>query len=206
MQAMSVAIGTRNRGDTIVRDIRSILACHHRSWELCIVDQSDDELTAEALVPLLEDRRIRYQRSRTVGIATARNLAVAEARSELIAYTDDDCEVAADWLQELEAAFAVDGRVGIVFGNVLAGPHDAAAGFVSAYVQKTPALARGLQDKNRVDGAAACMALRRSAWRALGGFDETLGCQRIFSPARRPISRSEACGWASSPITRLARG
>ena len=149
---------------------------------------------------------MRYFRQANKGLSVARNVGMQLAAGEVIAYTDDDCEVAADWLQKLEAAFAVDGRVGIVFGNVLAGPHDAAAGFVSAYVQKTPALARGLQDKNRVDGAAACMALRRSAWRALGGFDETLGCQRIFSPARRPISRSEACGWASSPITRLARG
>jgi glycosyltransferase involved in cell wall biosynthesis len=176
MESTSVAICTRNRGDTIVRAIRSILACDHRSWELCIVDQSDDERTADALVPFLEDRRIRYRRSRTVGIATARNLAAGEARSELIAYTDDDCEVAADWLRELEAAFAVDERIGIVFGNVLAGPHDAAAGFVPAYVQEQAALARRLRDKNRVDGAGACMALRRSAWRALGGFDETLGC------------------------------
>jgi glycosyltransferase involved in cell wall biosynthesis len=175
MESMSVAICTRNRGDTIVRAIRSILACDDSSWELCMVDQSDDERTAEAIVPFLEDRRIRYRRSGTVGIATARNLAVAEARSEWIAYTDDDCEVDTDWLRELEAGFRVDERVGLVFGNVLAGPHDPGAGFVPAYVQETPALARGLRDKNRVDGAAACMALRRSAWRALGGFDETLG-------------------------------
>jgi len=175
MQVMTVAIGTRNRGDSIVRTVRTILACDHPAWELRIVDQSDDERTAEALAPFLEHPRIRYRRSRTVGIATARNLAVAEAPSELIAITDDDCEMAADWLREVEAAFALDARIGLVFGNVLPGPHDTRAGFVPAYVQDEPALARGLRDKNRVEGAAASMAVRRSAWRALGGFDETLG-------------------------------
>jgi GT2 family glycosyltransferase len=175
MQAMTVAIGTRNRGDGIVRTVRSILASEHASWELRIVDQSDDERTARALAPFLADPRIRYRRSRAVGVAAARNLAAADGAGELVAITDDDCEVSADWLRELEAAFAPDERIAIVFGDVLPGPHDAAAGFVPAFVGEAPALARSLRDKNLVDGAAASMAVRRRAWDALGGFDEALG-------------------------------
>lgn len=180
MEAITVAIGTRNRGDIIVRTVRSILASDHAAWELRIADQSDDERTAKAVAPFLQDPRIRYRRSRTVGVATARNLAVAKSESELIAITDDDCEVATDWLAELAAAFSLDARIGVVFGNVSPGPHDRRAGFVPAFVRDAPALARGLRDKNRVDGVAGSMAMRRSAWRVLGGFDETLGSGAHF--------------------------
>jgi len=175
MQAMTVAIATRNRGDSILRPVRSLLASDHGSWQLHIVDQSDDERTAKALAPFLHDPRIHYRHSQTVGVAIARNLALGDAESDLVAITDDDCEVAADWLRELEAAFALDPRIAVVFGNILPAPHDPDAGFVPAYVRDEPALARSLRDKNRVDGAGASLAVRRSAWRALGGFDQTLG-------------------------------
>ncbi|MGH7893807.1 MAG: glycosyltransferase family A protein, partial [Candidatus Binatia bacterium] len=172
---MTVVIGTRNRGDSIVRTVPTIVAGDHPSWDLHIVDQSDDERTARAIAPFLTDRRIHYRRSRTVGVATARNIAVAEAATELVAMTDDDCEVAPDWLGEIDRAFALDPRIGIVFGNVLPGPHDPRAGFMPAYLTDEPVLARSLRDKNRIEGTGASMAIRRSRWRALGGFDEALG-------------------------------
>ena len=175
MQPMTVVIGTRNRGDSIVRTVATIVGCDHPSWALHIVDQSDDERTARAIAPFLSDRRIHYRRSATVGVATARNIAVAEAPTELVAMTDDDCEVAPDWLAEIDRAFALDSNIGIVFGNVLAGPHDRDAGFVPAYLTDEPVLARSLRDKNRIEGTGASMAIRRSRWQALGGFDETFG-------------------------------
>ena len=180
MHAMTVAIGTRNRGDSIVRTVRSILASDPPPLELRIVDQSDDDGTANALASFLDDPRVRYRHSRAVGVAIARNLAVDEAEGEFVAITDDDCEVAPDWLGELAAAFALDARIAVVFGNVLPGPHDARAGFVPACVHDAPALARRLREKNRVDGAAASMAVRRSAWDAIGGFDEALGLGTRF--------------------------
>jgi GT2 family glycosyltransferase len=180
MEAITVAIGTRNRGDSIVRTIRSILASDHPAWQVRIVDQSDDGRTATAVAPFLRDPRIRLRRSATVGLAAARNLAIRDADTELVAITDDDCEVATDWLTELVAAFASDARIGLVFGNVLPGPHDASAGFVPAYVRDAPALARSVREKNRVEGGAASMALRRSLWRELDGFDEMLGAGAPF--------------------------
>jgi GT2 family glycosyltransferase len=175
METLTVAIGTRNRGDSVVRTIRSVQASDHPSWAIRIVDQSDDDRTAAAVAPFLGDSRIRYRRSPTAGVARARNAAMAEAAGELVLVTDDDCELAPDCMREIDAAFAVDARVAIVFGNILAGPHDGGKGFVPACVRDAPALARGLRDKNRIDGAAACMAIRRSAWRALAGFDERFG-------------------------------
>jgi len=172
---MTVVISTRNRGDSVLRTIRTILLNGHPNCEVRIVDQSDDDVTERSLRPLLDNPCICYVRSATKGLSTGRNLGIRDAQSELIALTDDDCEVPSDWLRELVAAFAVDRRIGIVFGNVLPGPHDRSKGFVQAYVRTEPFLARSVCDKNQVEGTSACMGIRRSVWQLLGGFDEMLG-------------------------------
>lgn len=175
MPSVTVVISTRERGDRIVQTIRTIQANTHADFELRVVDQSTVDDTEAAVRESLTDPRIRYIRSATTGVSTGRNIGIAGAQSELIAITDDDCEVPATWLQEFVAAFAVDPRIGIVFGNVLPCQHDATAGFVPAYVRQEPFLARSLRDKLDVEGGSACMGLRRSVWQELGGFDEMLG-------------------------------
>jgi glycosyltransferase involved in cell wall biosynthesis len=175
LPSVTVVISTRDRGDRIGRTIRTIQAGTQPDFELWIVDQSRTSDTEASVREYLADRRIRYIRSAATGVSTGRNTGIASARNEIIAITDDDCEVAATWLEEIEAAFRIDPRIAVVFGNVLPCEHDPKAGFVPAYMRKEPFLARRLSDKLDVEGGSACMALRRSVWHALGGFDEMLG-------------------------------
>ena len=180
---ITVVIATRDRGDRVVNAVASVRANDYANWELIVVDQSRDDRTEAALRRFSSDRRIRYLRSPTRGVSHGRNLGIRQARSELVAITDDDCEVSAGWLRELAAAFASDERVGIVFGNALPGPHDPALGFVPAYLRDAPFRARGMRDKHRVEGMSACMGLRRTVWQALGGFDPLLGVGARFESA-----------------------
>ena len=143
---ITVVISTRNRGAGIVRTLQTILRSDYRNFEVRIVDQSEDELTESAIRPFLGDLRVHYTRTTQKGVSVGRNLAIRGSRSELIAATDDDCEIPADWLRELAAAFALDSRIGIVFGNVLSGPHDSKAGFVMAYVRQDTHLARSIRE------------------------------------------------------------
>jgi GT2 family glycosyltransferase len=177
---ITVVICTRNRGATVVRAVRTVLLNDYPCFEVIVVDQSDDESTREALQPFLEKPRVHYLRMPTRGLAAGRNLGIQAAQSEYIALTDDDCEVPGNWLRAMVEAFAVDGRIGLVFGNVVPAQHDRRAGFVPAYERREPFLARGMQDKHNVEGVAGCMGLRRSVWRALGGFDEMLGLGAPF--------------------------
>lgn len=177
---ISVAVTTRDRAGQVTGTIRSALENDYQRFDLTIVDQSGDGRTEAALEPWLADSRVTYLRSSTRGLASGRNHGIGTARGELIAVTDDDCLVAADWLRELARAFAVDDRIGIVFGNVLPAEHDTRAGFVPAYVRTGAALARGLPEKDRVEGMGACMGVRRRMWEALGGFDEMLGAGAPF--------------------------
>jgi len=172
---VTVVISTRNRGGNIVKTIQAILLNDYSAFELRVVDQSENDLTATALQPFLANPRMRYIRTATKGLSAGLNLGISDAESEFLAITGDDCEVQKNWLRELVAGFAVDHRIAIVFGNVLPGPHDGSMGFVPAYVRDEPFLARSIREKHRIGGTSACMGLRRTIWRELGGFDEMLG-------------------------------
>jgi GT2 family glycosyltransferase len=194
---MTVVIATRNRGASVARTVASVLDNALPRYEVAVVDQSEDDRTTTAVEPFLEDPRVRYRRTATCGLSRAHNLALAAAATELVAITDDDCEVPGDWLLRLAAAFARDERIGIVFGNVLPAAHDPTAGFVPGYVRRAPFLARSLRDKPHVDGMGACMGLRRSLWARLGGFDERFGAGAAFRAANEGdlVIRALGAGW-----------
>jgi GT2 family glycosyltransferase len=181
--AVSVVISTRNRGERIVETVETILRSDYPDFEVRVVDQSDGDATASALRQFLSDPRFLYVRTASRGLSAGRNLGILGARNELIAITDDDCRTPADWLRELALAFAMDHRIGVVFGNVYPGPHDSGRGFIISYMRKDAFLARNILDKHRVEGLANCMGVRKSAWEALGGFDELLGAGAPFRAA-----------------------
>jgi GT2 family glycosyltransferase len=172
---VSVVVCTRDRGDRAVATVRSVLRNRYPHFDVTLVDQSETDLTHSSARPLFDDPRVHYLRTRTSGLATARNLGVRSTQGPIVAFTDDDCEVSQNWVSALTAAFAVDSRIGVVFGNVLPGSHDPHAGFIPTYVREGTMLARGVRDKHRVEGIGACMGLTRAVWQALGGFDRQLG-------------------------------
>jgi glycosyltransferase involved in cell wall biosynthesis len=181
--SISVVLSTRNRGDRILPTVVSVLLNQIPTFELIIVDQNDGEETALVLRQFQGDSRLRLIRSASRGLSAGRNAGIAVARAEIIACTDDDCEVSLDWLPKLQDAFASHPEAALVFGNVLPGPHDSTAGFIPAYVRHDACLAKGIRQKHRVEGIAACMGLRRCVWEELHGFDVQLGAGAMFHAA-----------------------
>jgi len=172
---VTVVISTRNRGAEVVAAIKSILANDYPSFEVFVVDQSNDGRTEVAIQPFLAERRFRYVKTDSLGVSIGRNIGIDLAKTELVAITDDDCEVPTNWLVEMVNALALDERIGLVFGNVIAGEFGKTQGFIPTYERDEPYLASSVWEKNRVCGIGACMGLRRSAWQVLKGFDEMLG-------------------------------
>lgn len=173
---VTVVVSTRNPDARIVQTVDSILASDHPCFRLCLVDQSDRVAVRDLLGARLDDPRLHYLSGDRVGLSAGRNAGVRWASSsDVIAFTDDDCAVAPTWLSRITAPFAADPRIGIVFGTVTPAPHDPALGFLPSYTRATPFLGRSIFDKHHIEGMGASMAIRRSIWDALHGFDEHLG-------------------------------
>lgn len=172
---ITALVCTRNRGDRVLVTVEDLLVSDHPDFRILVVDQSTNDDTATALSGHRRAGRIEYYRSSEKGISKARNLGINLARSDLVACTDDDCRVPPDWLTGMAHTLSRDKRFGLVFGNLVAADHDREAGYISAYRRRSEFTARCLQDKPEVEGMGACMGLRKSAWRDVGGFDEGIG-------------------------------
>ena len=172
---VTVILCTRNPGERIRATVDAVLASTETRYTLYVVDQSDDDQVVRALGSRLETDRVRYLPCSRRGLSAGRNMGASCAATEWLAFTDDDCVVTPTWLSEIVAPFAAHPRVGVVFGTVKPAPYDPALGFLPNYTRTAPLLATSIFDKHKVEGIGASMAIRRSVWHALGGFDEMLG-------------------------------
>jgi len=177
---ITALVCTRNRGAGAAATVSSILASDHPNFEVVVVDQSTDDDTARALARFRADPRLRCLRSDTQGLGRARNVGLGCARSEVVAMTDDDCEVPPGWLDVMATVFAAHPGVAVAFCNVAAAPHDAEAGFIPAYRRAGDTLVSDIRGKREARGIGAGIAVRRPVVLALGGFDEMLGAGADF--------------------------
>lgn len=177
---VSAVVCTRNRGDSAVGIIETILANRYPNFEVILVDQSTNDETAQAIDRFRADPRFQYIRSATQGAGRARNIGLYQAQGEIVLSTDDDCTVPPDWIATMVTVFQRHPRVAVAFCNVAPGPHDETAGFIPAYQRRGTKLVRTLWDKCQARGIGAGLALRREAILAIGGFDDNLGPGSLF--------------------------
>ena len=177
---MTVLICTRNRGDSLVPTVRSILAADTTCAELLILDQSPDESTKLARAPFAEHPSLRYVQTASQGKGLALNEGLRIARYEFVAITDDDCEVAPDWLQPHLDAFLRYPKMILTYGNVLPVEHDPVRGFIPTYYVPHDMLVTNIWQKLPARGIGANTAVRRKEILDLGGFDTELCPGGIF--------------------------
>jgi GT2 family glycosyltransferase len=101
----SIVLITRNRAGMLARCLRTLFAQTWRPLEILVVDDGSTDATPDELARLgataggVPFRVLRHPHNR--GIGAARNTGIAAAQGEWIAFTDDDCEAAPDWLAAL---------------------------------------------------------------------------------------------------------
>lgn len=173
--SVSALICTRNREGSIARAARSVLDNADSETELIIVDQSGNDLTADALAPLRLDSRLRYIRTDTLGKSAAVNIGIEAAKNEIIVMTDDDCVTLPGWTTAHSQVFRDNPNVVVAYGNVLPPEFDAKDGFTPVYQIKQDSVCHNMAQKLRARGIGANMAIRRDIALQIGGFDTELG-------------------------------
>jgi glycosyltransferase involved in cell wall biosynthesis len=103
----SVVLTTYNRQSLLERCLASLLVQDYpqEDYEIIVVDDGSQDMTASLLTSLAREGRIRYIHQENCGWAVARNTGVARSRGEIVVFTDDDCRLPIDWLSKYDAAY-----------------------------------------------------------------------------------------------------
>ena len=175
MTGISVIVCTRDRAASLARTLASLAPEVGADDEVVVVDSaSRDEQTRE----VAEAAGVRVVRAARPGLSHARNLGISATTHPIVAFTDDDCRVGADWRVAIEAAFD-DPSVGLATGPVIAdGGTTAVSTMQRGYDVRFTAAARPADI-----GHGANMAFRRAALTDAGPFDEALGAGATFRAA-----------------------
>lgn len=176
---ISVIVCTRDRPDDLRKALESLTDQDFDGYEVLVVDQSRSDTTRLVVEEAAGGgESVRYIRLSTPGLSRAYNAGIANARGDLLAFTDDDCEAPRDWLRCVEAAFRAEPDVALLYGQVLLPPGLVEKEGQEGVTPQLPIEARrrlSRRDGFRVFGMGANFAARRAACLQLGGFDEVLG-------------------------------
>ena len=173
--ALSIVICTRNRADRLPRALHALSALNSAApWEALIVDNGSTDATMQVIrAHAAADKRLRVLRVATIGLGAARDAAWRQARAPIVAFTDDDCYVQADYVDAVLRVFAEHPDIGCVGGRILL--HDPADAPVTI---DTRDAAHDYQPGHFIDAGefqGANIAFRRAALERIGGFDRALG-------------------------------
>jgi glycosyltransferase involved in cell wall biosynthesis len=176
---VSVVVPSWNSSATIGRCLAALLAqATTRPYEIIVADSSDDDTPARvaAFAP-----RVQLVRSgRRLPPGPARNLGLARARGAILAFTDADCIVAPDWIEQLAAAHARAGPAAAIGGRIMNGTPDDAAG-TALWLTEFVEFAGGRE--RRVASMPSCnISYARALFLAHGGFpDLPWGEEYVFN-------------------------
>jgi cellulose synthase/poly-beta-1,6-N-acetylglucosamine synthase-like glycosyltransferase len=195
---LSLIICTRNRCHQLARCLQSVdrIECE-RQWELIIVDNGSSDGTASVIHEFIRTTSVSAVSvsEPKAGKSNALNAALKIARGEVLAFTDDDCYPASDFLNQVWQAFK-DPSVGYIGGRILL--HDPADYPVTVNESTIPRSWPGRKFNPVGNVSGANMAFRRQVLLDIGGFDPLLGPGSLFNAVAEDAdvtAGASAIGW-----------
>lgn len=200
----SIVVPTYNR-PALLRDCLEALAgldYPAARYEVVVVDDGGEQLPHAVVAGFRDRLDVRLLRQRNAGPGAARNAGAAVAHGEYLAFTDDDCRPAPDWLRAFADAYA--GRPGCllggqtlngVAGNVYSEASQALQAWLYDYCESRPSPLRFFASNN--------LSLPAVRFREMGGFDTAT--TRYASEDRELCGRWQAGGGelAYAPAARV---
>ncbi len=135
------------------------------AYEIIVVDDGSTDRTADAAAEAGADRVLRCEHR---GPAAARNAGIAQARGQIVLFTDADCEPVPDWLARMLRPLQV-AEVSGVKGSYKTRQREVVARLAQCEFEERYDRLERLAVIDFVDSYAA--AFRIAALREIGGFD-----------------------------------
>jgi len=163
---VSVVVCAYNAADTLEDNLQSLERLTYPDYEIVLVNDGSRDATAEIA---RRHPRVRIVDTPNQGLSAARNIGLAEASGEIVAYTDADTRVDPDWLTFLIQPFLTSDVVGSGGPNVV--PADDPP--IAQCIARAPGgPTHVLLDDRIAEHVPGCnMAFRRDALLAIGGFN-----------------------------------
>jgi GT2 family glycosyltransferase/DNA-binding beta-propeller fold protein YncE len=163
---VSVIVCAYNAADTLEDNLRSLEHLTYPNYEIILVNDGSKDRTPEIGRSFAQ---VRVIDTPNAGLSAARNVGLAEATGEIVAYTDADTRVDRDWLTFLVQPFLTSDVVGSGGPNVVP-PDDPPTAQCIARAPGGPT--HVLLDDRIAEHVPGCnMAFRRDALLAIGGFN-----------------------------------
>jgi glycosyltransferase involved in cell wall biosynthesis len=120
---VSIVISTYNRCELLAGALQALLSQTPADvdYEILLVDNNSSDQT-RAVVKALESKnpeKLRYIFEPKQGLSYGRNTGIAEAKAEIIAFTDDDVRVGEDWVWRVKAGFEANPDIDFLGGKVV---------------------------------------------------------------------------------------
>ena len=193
--AATIIVASHNRVHSLKRCLDSLLALEYPNFEVIVVDSApEDNANADLIRRRYSGKKkpqikVRYLREDYPGLTVARNRGLAEVKSPIVAFTDDDVILDRFWLAEMVQGFSMADHVGCVTGMILPAELTTPA---QLWFEEHGRFNKGCERRvynlhqkipnnplypfnATLFGSGASMAFQTAVLRDIGGFDPTLG-------------------------------
>ena len=161
--AVSVVMCIKNVENSIGACIKSILEQTFENFEIVIIDDLSTDNTKK-IIETFNDGRIKYfHNPEWLGISKSRNKGVKYATGDFIFFTDGDCMVSRNWVDEGIRFFKIPDYLGVE-GKIYYVSKDFEPTFSDCV----------LENRNGGNFMTGSMAYRKIIIEKVGGFDEKL--------------------------------
>lgn len=175
--SLSIIVPVRNGGAAFVHCLGALKSSEADDFELIVVDDGSIDssaslATSHAARLIAIDRRPQTvdRLPLSAGPAVARNLGARTARGDVLVFIDADVAVHRNTIGLVSRAFAADAELTAAFGSYDDQPAD--RGFLSQFKNLFHHYVHQQARDEASTFWAGCGAIRRSAFLAVGGFDE----------------------------------